>query len=48
MILKIYYWLLIGWWLRPIKYFKNRKIQKMQNEITKHEYEKIQQEKKED
>lgn len=50
MILKIIatfiYWIIFGWWLEPIRYFKRRKIEKMQNEITKHEYEKIQQEKR--
>lgn len=35
---KLMYWVFIGWWLKPIQYFKRRKIQKMQDEITMQTY----------
>ena len=43
-----YYWVFIGWWLEPIKYFRKRKIRKMEEELIKANYEKLQQEKKEE
>lgn len=42
---KCFYWITIGWWLEPIKFFKKCRIEKMQNEITKAEYQKIQEQK---
>ena len=38
----------IGWWLKPILFFRDMKRKKMEKEILNHEYQKIQQEKKEE
>ena len=46
--LKILYWIFIGWWWQPIKFIKNYKYQKMQNEITKTEYQKLQEQKQQE
>lgn len=39
--IKCLYWLIIGWWLKPILYFKNLKYKKIEREIVKEEYRKI-------
>lgn len=40
-LLKVLYWMIIGWWLEPIKWLNKRKYQKMEKEIIKNKYEQI-------
>ena len=45
-IAKIFYWILIGWWLEPIILIRDIKRKKMENAIIKNEYNKIKAEQK--